>query len=190
VNDQEPFFRQLTTLLERAGIPFMVSGSLASSFHGDPRATNDFDLVIDPNLDALNRFVDSLPVDWYASKDAAQAAFKQRSMFNVVDAGSGWKADLIIRKDRPFSLREFSRGVSGTILGIKVAVVSPEDSILSKLEWSNESGSDRQYRDALGVALLNVNTLDRNYLMQWAKELDIEELLNRLLRELDAHKSS
>ena len=166
----------------------MVSGSLARSFHGDPRATNDFDLVIDPNLDSLNRFIDSLPVDWYASKEAAQAAFKQRSMFNVVDAGSGWKADLIIRKDRPFSLREFSRGKLGTILGINVAVVTPEDSILSKLEWSTESGSDRQYRDAVGVALLNAHSLDIPYLLQWAKELRVEEVLSKLLQEVDASK--
>jgi hypothetical protein len=41
----------------------MVSGSLASSFHGDPRATNDFDLVIDPNPSSLNRFVNSLPAE-------------------------------------------------------------------------------------------------------------------------------
>ncbi|MGA2442624.1 MAG: hypothetical protein ABSH08_16845 [Tepidisphaeraceae bacterium] len=189
MSDQEPFFRQLATLLERAGIPFMVSGSLASSFHGDPRATNDFDLVIDPDFDSLNRFVTSLPADWYASKDAAQAALKQRSMFNVVDAGAGWKADLIVRKDRPFSLREFSRKVPATIFGIEVAVVSPEDSILSKLEWSRESGSERQYLDALGVALLNSKSLDRAYLQQWAKELNIEELLIRLLRELDLHNS-
>jgi hypothetical protein len=190
VNDQEPFFRQLTTLLERAGIPFMVSGSLASSFHGDPRSTNDLDLVIDPDSDSLNRFIGSLPADWYASKDAAQTALRQRSMFNVVDAGAGWKADLIILKDRPFSLREFSRKVPATILGTKVAVVSPEDSILSKLEWSKESGSERQYLDALGVALLNSDSLDRRYLEQWAQDLKIEELLNRLLRELDLDGSS
>ncbi|MGD0388340.1 MAG: hypothetical protein ABSC42_05230 [Tepidisphaeraceae bacterium] len=189
MSDQEPFFRQLTALLERAGIPFMVSGSLASSFHGDPRATNDFDLVIDPSFDSLDRFLTSLPADWYTSKDAAQAALRQRSMFNVVDAGAGWKADLIIRKDRPFSLREFSRKVPATIFGIEVAVVSPEDSILSKLEWSRESGSERQYLDALGVALLNSKSLDRGYLQQWAKELNVEELLLRLLRELDLHNS-
>lgn len=185
MNDQEPFFRQLTTLLDRAGIPFMVSGSLASSFHGDPRATNDFDLVIDPDFDSLNRFLRSLPADWYASKDTARAALRQRSMFNVIDSGAGWKADLIIRKERPFSLREFSRKVPATILGIAVAVVSPEDSILSKLEWSRDSGSERQYRDAIGVAQLNVKTLDQSYLRQWANELNIEELLDRLLHELD-----
>ena len=167
----------------------MVSGSLASSFHGDPRATNDFDLVIDPNLKSLNRFVESLPGDWYASKDAAQAALRQRSMFNVIDVASGWKADLIIRKDRSFSLLEFSRKVPAKILGIEVAVVSAEDSILSKLEWSRESGSDRQYHDALGVALLNLKGLDKDYLKQQSKDLNVEELLTRLLLELDLHKS-
>jgi hypothetical protein len=106
-------------------------------------------------------------------------------MFNVIDSGAGWKADLIIRKERPFSLREFSRKVPATILGIAVAVVSPEDSILSKLEWSRDSGSERQYRDAIGVAQLNVKTLDQSYLRQWANELNIEELLDRLLHELD-----
>ena len=188
--DQEDFFRHVIHLLENAGIPFMVSGSIASGLLGNPRATNDFDLVIDPDFDSLNRFLSSIPVDWYASKDAAQSALKQRSMFNVIDSVGGWKADLIIRKNRPFSLREFSRRMPATIHGIEVAVVSPEDSILSKLEWSEESGSDRQYRDALGVALLNVNVLDRRYLEQWAEELDVKESLTRLLHELDLHKSS
>jgi hypothetical protein len=189
VSNQEDFFRQLATLLKSAGIPFMVSGSIASSLHGNPRATNDFDLVIDSDIGSLNRFIDSVPADWYVSREAAQAALKQRSMFNVLDSAGGWKADLIIRKDRPFSLQEFSRKTPATIHGIEVAVVSPEDSILSKLEWSRESGSERQYHDAFGVASLNPNALDRDYLKQWAKDLKIQELLNRLLRELDLHRS-
>jgi hypothetical protein len=167
----------------------MVSGSIASSLHGSPRATNDFDLIIDPDMGSLNRFIDSLPADWYVSREAAQTAFNQRSMFNILDSAGGWKADLIIRKDRPFSLREFSRKAPATVLGIEVAVVSAEDSILSKLEWSRDSGSERQYRDALGVASLNPNALDRDYLNQWAHNLKIEELLNRLLGELDQHRS-
>ena len=190
MSNQEDFFHQLATLLENASIPFMVSGSIASSLHGNPRATNDFDLVIDPDPGSLNRLIDSVPAEWYVSRDAAQTAFKQRSMFNVLDSVGGWKADLIIRKDRPFSVREFSRKVPAIVLGVDVAVVSPEDSILSKLEWSVESGSDRQYRDALGVALLNLDSLDRSYLEQWAKELRVEESVARLLRELDTRKSS
>ena len=190
MNNQEDFFRRLANLLESAGIPFMVSGSIASSLHGNPRATNDFDLVIDPDMDSLNRFIDSVPAEWYVNREAVQTAFKQRSMFNVLDSAGGWKADLIIRKDRPFSLREFSRKMPATVLGIEVAVVSPEDSILSKLEWSRESGSERQYHDAFGVASLNPNALDRDYLKQWAKDLNIEESLTRLLRELDLHKPS
>jgi hypothetical protein len=190
VNNQKDFFQQLAALLTSAGIPFMVSGSLASSFHGRPRATNDFDIVVDPQPDSLDKFVDSLPSDWYISRDAARLALTQRSMFNVLDPEGGWKADLIIRKNRPFSVREFSRVVPATILGINVAVVTPEDSILSKLEWSRESGSERQFRDALDVASLNWKTLDRRYLAQWAKELNIEDLMIRLLREIDPENSS
>ncbi len=68
---QEAFFAQIATLLKAAGIPFMISGSLASSFYGEPRATNDFDLVIDPDAANLNRFLNSLPPEWYVSSEAA-----------------------------------------------------------------------------------------------------------------------
>ncbi len=117
--NQEGFLHQITELLNAAAIPFMVSGSLASSFHGEPRATNDLDLVIDPNAETLNRFVRSLPTEWYVSPDAANAALNRRSVFNVIDTEHGWKADLIVRKDRAFSIREFSRRIPATILGGK-----------------------------------------------------------------------
>jgi len=186
---QEAFFQQIATLLKAAGIPFMISGSLASSFHGEPRATNDFDLILDPDAARLNRFLDSLPPEWYISREAAHSALAHRSMFNVIDTEGAWKADLIIRKDRPFSLQEFSRSAPATILGSQVLIVTPEDSILSKLEWSVESDSQRQYRDALRVAVLNRNALDLVYLRRWAKELGLEQLLTKLLAEASASPS-
>ena len=96
----------------------MISGSLASSFHGEPRATNDLDMVIEPSSDTLNPFVYSLPNQWYVSREAAHAALGRRSMFNIIDTQQGWKAGLIIRKNRPFSVQEFSRGIHATILRI------------------------------------------------------------------------
>lgn len=186
---QDDFLNQITKLLNAAAIPFMISGSLASSLHGEPRATNDMDLVIDPNAETLNRFVHSLPAEWYVSPDAANAALGQRSMFNVIDTEHGWKADLIIRKNRAFSVQEFSRKIPATILGARVSVVTPEDSILSKLEWSVESDSQRQYRDALGVAVLNRSALDLVYLRQWAKNLGLETVLAKLLAEADRRHS-
>jgi hypothetical protein len=161
----------------------MISGSLGSSLHGEPRATNDIDLIIDPTESQLNALIQSLIEDegYYVSPEAAQEAFRKRSIFNVIDNQTGWKADLIIRKNRPFSLEEFKRQISANILGIRVSAVSPEDAILSKLEWSKEGESERQFRDALGVAVVQWESLDKEYLRKWAKELSVEQLLETLL---------
>lgn len=66
---------------------------------------------------------------------------------------------------------------------LELVLVSPEDSILSKLEWAEESGSDRQFRDALGVVLVQHELLDTDYLHRWADELGVGDLLGRLLDE-------
>lgn len=159
----------------------MVSGSLGSVLHGEPRATRDVDVVIDPAEESLKAFLDAVGRDWYVSREAAFAAFGERGMFNVVDSATGWKADLVIRKDRPYSVEEFSRRRRANVLGASVWVVSPEDSILSKLEWSRSGGSGRQVEDAAGVARANAASLDRVYLRKWARELDLERELERIL---------
>lgn len=182
---QHEFLTALTALLVASDIPFMVSVSVASSFHGRPRATNDLDVVIDPTAEAIERLVKSLPTDWYISADAARQALRARSMFNIIDAESGWKADLIVRKDRPFSHEEFRPRKPADVFGVIVPVVTPEDSILSKLEWARDSGSERQFTDALHVALLRGADLDRAYLSNWAPALDVTDGLARLLNEVD-----
>ncbi|HQR46116.1 MAG TPA: hypothetical protein PLB02_00255 [Thermoanaerobaculia bacterium] len=169
--------------LERAGICYMVSGSFASVLYGEPRATRDVDVVVDPTEDQLRSFVASLAGEFYVSPEAAEEALRGRSMFNVVDLQTGWKADLIIRKNRPYSIEEFRRRRPATILGIALEVVSPEDSILSKLEWAKRSGSDRQIEDVAGVIRVQRSALDLEYLSRWAVDLGVDDVLRRVLQE-------
>lgn len=166
--------------LEGAGVPYMVSGSLGSVLHGEPRATRDVDVVIDPTEASLVALIDAVAHDWYVSREAAAAALRARGMFNIVDSTTGWKADLVIRKERPYSVEEFSRRRQADVLGVSVWVVSPEDSILSKLEWARTGGSGRQIEDAAGVVRANAATLDRAYLWRWARELGVERELERI----------
>jgi hypothetical protein len=180
---QSDFFARLITLLEQAGIPLMVAGSLGSGIHGEPRATNDIDVVIAPTAEQLRQFLASLGPDYYVSSQAAQEAFQHRSMFNIIDLNTGFKADLILRKDRPFNLEEFSRRRMATLLGKAVPVVSPEDVILSKLEWSAITESERQIRDALGVAVVQGSSLDLAYVRKWAQELGVADRLEGMLAE-------
>jgi hypothetical protein len=183
VMSQQDFFSKIVSALDSAGIQFMVVGSLASSLHGDPRATRDADIVIKTNQQSLAAFLTLIGDEFYVSPDAAQQAVRQQSMFNVIDAASGWKVDLIVSPSTPFGDESFSRRIWTDIMGVRVAVQSPEDTILSKLQWGKESGSEMQYRDALGVALQQWERLDQAYLRQWAAQLDVSDSLETLLAE-------
>ena len=180
---QYAFLTKLVAQLEQAGIEYMLAGSVGSSLHGHPRATQDVDIVITPTQEQLYVFLASLGETIYVSPDAAYQALQHYTMFNVIDMESGWKADLIIRKTRAFSREEFDRRQSLDLSNHQFWVVSPEDVILSKLEWVKEGESEVQYADALGVAVVNYHSLDLDYLKKWAAEIGVSEALDRLLSE-------
>ncbi len=179
---QHDFLFAIVSLLETAGIPLMLTGSHASSFRGRGRATNDADLVIDPTAEQLDRFLALLGSGYHASADAARDALRRRSLFNVIDLDGGWKADLIIRKDRTYSLEEFRPRRPGTVHGRAIPIASPEGVILTKLERARLGASERQTEDALGVAVVQGANLDRDYLRKWAPALGVAEPLEELLR--------
>ena len=163
----------------------MVTGSMASALHGQPRATRDIDLVIDPSVHTIEILAAAFPSERFYVGNAV-IALQQRDMFNIIDVTSGWKADLIIRKERPFSREEFSRRVPAVIAGVRTWVTTAEDAILSKLEWQARSGSDTQRRDVVEMIATNLDTLDRSYLDRWARELNVDALLAELWNEAHA----
>ncbi len=170
----ERLVRALAEAMNANGIPFMLTGSVAAAFRGASRATMDVDLVIDPTgpaLEALIRRIEALGL--YISADAAREALARHGMFNVVDPDTGWKADLIIRKRRPFSETEFSRREEADFLGVPVAVARLEDVILSKLEWAHLGGSARQVEDVRGLIRVAGDELDRLYLEGWIDQLGV-----------------
>jgi len=103
MTSQEDFLEKIIEKLNEQNIPYMLSGSISSSLHGQPRATNDADIIIAPAEKQLIAFVKSLGGDYYVNPDAARDALKNNSVFNVIDIQNSWKADFIIRKNRPFS---------------------------------------------------------------------------------------
>ena len=120
----------------------MVTGSIASSYYGEPRATRDLDIVIDPDVDSLDVLVDGLAADgFYVDRDAAHDALDHRAQFNAIGPDA-LKVDFMIRKRRPFSVEEFERRQPADLLGTAGFVASAEDLIVAKLEWAAESESD------------------------------------------------
>jgi hypothetical protein len=179
------FLARLAALLDAATIPYMIAGSFASTFHGVARATQDLDLVIDPGRAALDTFLSSLDPDaYYADPDTARDAFRARSQFNVIDMTTAWKADLIIRKARPFSIEEFARRQPAELLGTQTYVATAEDSIVAKLEWAKLSDSTRQLRDVAGIVAMREASLDLDYVERWVRALALETQWARV-RTLD-----
>ena len=149
-----------------------------------PRSSQDLDLVIDQDAASLRRFLASLPAaEYYADADTALDAFRCRGRFNVIDTATAWKADLIIRKARPFSIEEMQRSSEGELLGTRVFVASAEDTVISKLEWAQlGGGSEVQLRDAAGILTLQGRSkLDVAYIEHWVRELGLEDSWLRLL---------
>jgi Mg-chelatase subunit ChlI len=182
--EQDALF-DLARLLERLGIPHMVTGSVASSYHGRPRLTHDADIVVDPTPEQLDALVKHLlAAGHYVDAARARDALRGRLQFNVVDAHSAFKIDLIVRKDRPFSREELGRRRAVELSpGIPVALASPEDTILSKLEWAKKAGrSEKQIDDAAGVLAVNPG-IDRAYVERWAGELGVLDLWREISGE-------
>jgi acetolactate synthase regulatory subunit len=170
--------------LEAAGIPYMITGSVASSFHGEPRATRDLDIVIDPAPSALERLIDDLRTGgFYVDRDAAADALRERTQFNAIGA-EAIKVDFMVRRDRPFSIAEFDRRERVELLGSTGFIATVEDVILAKLEWAAETDSERQLRDVAGMLAVAGDTLDEAYLTTWAQTLGVQTGLQRVLDEI------
>jgi hypothetical protein len=165
----------IVTALRRADIPFMLTGSFAAAVHGVGRATMDIDFVIDPTSAALESFVqDMLASDRYVSPEAAREALAARLSFNVVDVESSWKIDLMIRRDRPFSVEEFGRRTEVVLGSVRLPVATIEDLVLAKLEWAQMGGSARQLDDVRALLRLAGPSLDRTYVARWIGALGLE----------------
>jgi hypothetical protein len=166
--------------LETAGIPYMVVGSIAGSFHGLPRTTVDVDIVIEPTAEALRHFVDALPADrYYVSDTAMGEALDRRTSFNIIEQATGWKVDLLIRRDRPFSTTEFERRVTVQLFGRHTPLATAEDTVIAKLEWAVAGESERQLRDVAAILAVSGETIDREYIAHWVQGLGLEDAWRR-----------
>lgn len=177
------FLADVVERLDRAGIEYMIGGSVASSIYGQPRTTRDIDIVLEVDEVSLRRLLGALDHDLvYVDEPLPDQPVHAGQMFNLLDLAGGWKVDLIIRKDRRSSETEFSRRQRLNVLGVSAMVASAEDVVLTKLEWAARSGSSRQIDDARGIADVQGSTLDLAYLRRWAAELGLVDLLEQVLR--------
>jgi len=187
MNEVGQGFERIIAVLRKLGIPYAVGGSLASSVHGIPRATVDIDFVVEVKPSQVDGLIAELQKGFYADADMIRAAVDSKRSFNLIELETSYKFDLFPLPDGPYFRTELDRRENaqhpfGDKL-IEFSVVSPEDAILTKLIWFRAGGgvSDRQWNDVRGILEVQGDRLDRDYLLRWARELDVVDLVEQLL---------
>lgn len=172
--------------LERVHVPYVIGGSLASSVHGEPRATMDVDVVTDLSLAAIAPLVATLRPEYYVDDDAARRAVVAGEAFNAVHVRAGIKVDFFVAGTDAFEHERLQHRIPisvGSPPARTLWVDTPEHTVLRKLEWYRRGGeiSERQWRDVLAIVALQGETLDRGTLTRWAPVLGVSDLLARSL---------
>ncbi len=182
---QDEFFGTVIQVLNRLNISYMLTGSVASSFYGLPRSTHDIDFVavILPH-DAKKLAKSFDPNRYYISEETIQEAIAQGSPFNLIDSHTGLKADFWPLKSDSYHQTCFDRRKKCRIFGIDTYIATPEDLILTKLEWYRLSGgSEVQFKDALGIYEVQRKNLDLEYIYKWSEYLGVKDLMDKLVEK-------
>ncbi len=169
---------------EAFGISYYIGGSVASSAHGIFRATLDVDLVADVRPRHVRLLVKRLESEFYIDEAMLLEAIQRQSSCNLIHLETMNKVDIFILKTTPYSAEAFDRRRKDTLdeeQELEFYLATPEDTILHKLDWFRIGGyvSERQWTDVLGVLKVQQENLDMDYLQNWAKELELTDLLEK-----------
>jgi hypothetical protein len=169
--------------LDGVGIPWVVAGSLASSVHGEPRATMDVDMVVGLRSRMVTKLFQALRADYYVDADAMRAAVRSAHSFNAVHLASAIKVDFFVAGDDPFEAARLASRMPVDMSAGVLYVDTAEHTILRKLEWYRRGGeiSERQWRDVQAIVRIQGDRLDRRTMQKWSEHLGVTDLLARVL---------
>jgi hypothetical protein len=179
---------RVAEILESLGVNYVLGGSLASTLHGEPRATMDVDMAVDLRLDQVEAFHSRLGEEFYAEIQSMRAAVREERSFNLIHLPSMMKVDIFIPPREGIHTEKWKRRQRLVLQRDperSAWVTDPENIVLQKLEWFRQGGgvAGSQWRDVLGVLKVQSERLDLDYIRLWAGRMEITELLEKALRE-------
>jgi hypothetical protein len=181
---------KVTTVLENLNVPYFICGSLASTFHGMIRTTQDSDLAAILGKHHVMPFIEALDGEFFIDAEMVKEAIRRRGSFNIIHRESMFKVDIFIPTMRGFEESQFERAAEQILSEkpqVQARIATAEDTLLAKLEWyllGNEV-SERQWRDVIGILKVQGSNLDFDYLRQFAQELQVDDLLEKALSEAE-----
>ena len=188
--EQIDLLRRAIVVLEDLGITYMVVGSVASSAYGEPRRTQDIDVVVDLRPDQVKPLCAAFAGDdYYVDSATAMEAVRRGSQFNCIHSGSGTKIDFMIARKDAWGRMQLSRRQKVHLLPERDGYVArPEDIIIAKMQYYRQGGSEKHLRDITGVLKISGEKVDRAYIARWAEQLGVTEIWQAILRRLGEAK--
>ena len=181
MHDELSVLKLVAGRLVAAGLPYMVTGSVALSLYAEPRMTRDVDLVVELRPSDTPRIIELFGAEFSVDADRIRDAITERSTFNMIHTVAVVKLDIIVRKAGAYREEEFRKRRLAEIDGVGMWVVSAEDLVLSKLDWARDSRSEVQLRDVRRLIKAQP-MLDWTYVEAWAARLGLLDLVREVRR--------
>ena len=181
--EQSELLRFVVGVVEGLELRYLVTGSMATIFFGEPRFTNDIDIVVDLDTEDVANFCRAFPSDeFYINEKVVLQAVKNCGQFNIIHPVSGIKIDVVIPEDTPFNRSRFVRAVRvKPEADYEASFASIEDVIIKKMEYYREGGSEKHLRDITGVLRISGERADRNYIADWSLRLGLNSIWQTVL---------
>ena len=190
---QQQFFERVVAALESLEIPYMITGSVGAMLYGEPRLTNDMDVVVMLAPRHIQPFIEAFddPSFYVPPPETILDAIRQRGQFNLIHVDSGSKVDLILRKQTDFALAEFERRRPVVFTErIESQSATAEDIIVAKLLHFREGGSQKHLDDIAGMLRTMGTDLDQGYVDNWIARLDLAHEWNLAQQHKDREPGS
>jgi hypothetical protein len=156
--------RIFVSRLNKLSIPYMITGAVASIIYGEPRLTNDIDLVINMNPDDVESFSNTFPIeDFYCPPQEVirlEIARPQRGHFNLIHHATGFKADIYASGRDELHHWGIKNRKPVDVEGEKFWLAPIEYVILRKLEYYREGESEKHLRDISSILTVSLNEID------------------------------
>ena len=174
--------------LERLGLRYLVTGSVATIYYGEPRFTNDIDVVVVLPPARVAEFCRAFPApEFYVDDQGARKAAERGGEFNIIHPASGLQVDVIIAQDTRFDRSRLARAVRVERgAGCEAFFASAEDVVIKKMEYYRAGGSEKHLRDITGVLRVSGDRIDRAYIEDWASRLGLQGIWKAVM-ERAAH---
>ncbi len=186
---QEPnLFLIFAGRLNKLGIPYMITGSVASVIYGEPRLTHDIDIVIDVPVHLIDNFSTAFPTDeFYLPPQEIlknEILRDNRGHCNIIHHETGFKADIYFTGKNNFQQWALSNAKKIDFYDEQLPIAPIEYVIIKKLEFYKEGNAQKHLRDIISILQNSKDIIDEKLLMNFLREFGLEKEWQLCLSDL------